>query len=236
MYVDKAYKLKELEMEFSYMDNPEKALIKLLSGFKSTTVGTIQQQCHNKTQLEHILLRPDIYIGCVEDTVNNKIRSCKFLACTTFLMKSWMHKAEKMYVPEMVFGTLLTSLNYNDDQKKNTVGRKDYGDVRAYDIAGTTKGVWVFLNSHLFDISNFKDYVMKYLPDPTAGLVYEKVNDRWEVALSTSTKTPFDVDCVKVQFEDYHSVETHNDQNILPVPPKRNELCRFVLGDHFKTK
>uniref|UniRef100_A0AC35TRB0 CHCH domain-containing protein n=1 Tax=Rhabditophanes sp. KR3021 TaxID=114890 RepID=A0AC35TRB0_9BILA len=46
----------------------------------------------------------------------------------------------------------------------------------------------------------------------------------------------FDVDCVKVQFEDDHSVETHNNENILPVPPKRNEPCRFVFGDYFKTK
>uniref|UniRef100_A0AC35TJU0 Kelch motif family protein n=1 Tax=Rhabditophanes sp. KR3021 TaxID=114890 RepID=A0AC35TJU0_9BILA len=46
----------------------------------------------------------------------------------------------------------------------------------------------------------------------------------------------FDVDCVKVQFEDDHSVETHNNENILPVLPKRNEPCRFVFGDHFKTK
>uniref|UniRef100_A0AC35UFT4 Kelch repeat protein n=1 Tax=Rhabditophanes sp. KR3021 TaxID=114890 RepID=A0AC35UFT4_9BILA len=46
----------------------------------------------------------------------------------------------------------------------------------------------------------------------------------------------FDVDCVKIQFEDNHSIETHNNENILPVPPKRNEPCRFVFGDHLKTK
>lgn len=38
-----------------------------------------------------------------------------------------MHKVEKMYVPEMIFGTLLTSSNYNDDQKKVTGGRNGYG-------------------------------------------------------------------------------------------------------------
>lgn len=38
-----------------------------------------------------------------------------------------MHKEEKMYVPEMIFGNLLTSSNYNDDQKKVTGGRNGYG-------------------------------------------------------------------------------------------------------------
>lgn len=32
-----------------------------------------------------------------------------------------------MYVPEMIFGTLLTSSNYNDDQRKVTGGRNGYG-------------------------------------------------------------------------------------------------------------
>lgn len=38
-----------------------------------------------------------------------------------------MHAKEKMYVPELIFGTLLTSSNYNDEQKKVTGGRNGYG-------------------------------------------------------------------------------------------------------------
>lgn len=38
-----------------------------------------------------------------------------------------MHKVEKMYVPEMIFGTLLTSSNYNDNERKTTGGRNGYG-------------------------------------------------------------------------------------------------------------
>ena len=38
-----------------------------------------------------------------------------------------MHKKEKVYVPEMIFGQLLTSSNYNDDEKKTTGGRNGYG-------------------------------------------------------------------------------------------------------------
>ena len=38
-----------------------------------------------------------------------------------------MHAVEKMYVPELIFGTLLTSSNYDDKQKKVTGGRNGYG-------------------------------------------------------------------------------------------------------------
>ena len=38
-----------------------------------------------------------------------------------------MHATEKMYVPELIFGTLLTSSNYNDDERKVTGGRNGYG-------------------------------------------------------------------------------------------------------------
>ena len=38
-----------------------------------------------------------------------------------------MHKTEKMYVPELIFGTLLTSSNYNDEERKVTGGRNGYG-------------------------------------------------------------------------------------------------------------
>lgn len=38
-----------------------------------------------------------------------------------------MHKTEKCYVPTLIFGHLLTSSNYNDDEKKVTGGRNGYG-------------------------------------------------------------------------------------------------------------
>jgi DNA topoisomerase-2 len=37
------------------------------------------------------------------------------------------HKEEGCYVPELIFGHLLTSSNYNDDEKKVTGGRNGYG-------------------------------------------------------------------------------------------------------------
>ena len=38
-----------------------------------------------------------------------------------------MHAKEKIYVPELIFGHLLTSSNYNDKEKKTTGGRNGYG-------------------------------------------------------------------------------------------------------------
>ncbi|ELP87606.1 DNA topoisomerase, putative [Entamoeba invadens IP1] len=38
-----------------------------------------------------------------------------------------IHKKEKMYIPELIFGHLLTSSNYRDDDKKVTGGRNGYG-------------------------------------------------------------------------------------------------------------
>merc|ERR1719298_309184 len=38
-----------------------------------------------------------------------------------------MHKEHKCYVPELIFGHLLTSDNYNDNEKKVVGGRNGYG-------------------------------------------------------------------------------------------------------------
>merc|ERR1719265_2941375 len=38
-----------------------------------------------------------------------------------------MHKDHNCYVPELIFGHLLTSYNYNDNEKKVTGGRNGYG-------------------------------------------------------------------------------------------------------------
>ena len=38
-----------------------------------------------------------------------------------------MHKKEKMYIPSLIFGVLLTSDNYDDNRKKVTGGRNGFG-------------------------------------------------------------------------------------------------------------
>ncbi|KAL3855352.1 hypothetical protein ACJMK2_014568 [Sinanodonta woodiana] len=74
---------------------------------------------------------------------------------------------------------------------------KDIVDLfvrRAYDIAASTKGVKVILNGKRIPVKGFKDYVELYIKNHTdeAGqplkIVYENVNDRWEVAVAMSDK------------------------------------------------
>ncbi|CAG9794048.1 unnamed protein product [Diatraea saccharalis] len=279
--------------------------------------GTIEKIYQKKSQLEHILLRPDTYIGSVERAtetmwIYDKTKECmtqKELTYVPGLYKIYdeilvnaadnkqrdpkmdiikidinqeqntisvynngcgipvvMHKEEKMYVPTMIFGHLLTSSNYNDEEEKVTGGRNGYGaklcnifstkftvetaskqykkhfkqtwgsnmtkasepkvkesgkdddftkvtfspdlakfkmekledDIvalmsrRAYDVAASSHGVKVYLNGERIKINKFKDYVDLYIKGKEdengqpLKVVYEKVSDRWEVALTLS--------------------------------------------------
>ncbi|XP_037611591.1 DNA topoisomerase 2-alpha isoform X3 [Sebastes umbrosus] len=138
---------------------------------------SVERIYQKKTQLEHILLRPDSYIGSVEpvtqqmwvydeeeglncreilfvpglykifdeilvNAADNKQRD-KSMSCIKInidvennTISVWNngkgipvveHKVEKVYVPALIFGQLLTSSNYDDDQKKVTGGRNGYG-------------------------------------------------------------------------------------------------------------
>jgi len=139
---------------------------------------TVEQTYQKKTQLEHILLRPDSYVGSVErqaqdhwilDDATGKMTKQKLeyvpalykifdeilVNAADNLVRSgnqdeirvdidakigkisvWnngsgvpiqIHKEEKCYVPELIFGHLLTSDNYDDDERKVTGGRNGYG-------------------------------------------------------------------------------------------------------------
>ncbi|GMM34965.1 DNA topoisomerase 2 [Saccharomycopsis crataegensis] len=275
------------------------------------------------TQLEHILRRPDTYIGSTEPTTelmwiidnenklvqknitfvpgmlkifdeilvnaaDNKIRDPTMKKIEVIIdaeqnmiqvkndgkgIPVEIHSKEKIYVPELIFGHLLTSSNYDDDEKKVTGGRNGYGaklcnifstrfeletadkasgqgykqlwennmsvcnkakitkskkteftriafspDLakfgmekldddtlgllkrRVYDIAGSVKGVSVYLNGEKVPLRDFKSYIQLYLEsakrakdgsfddDETSDapvIVYEK-SDRWEIAFSVS--------------------------------------------------
>ncbi|XP_059617656.1 DNA topoisomerase 2 isoform X2 [Phlebotomus argentipes] len=291
----------------------------MASGSHQNGKDAIEKVYQKKTPLEHILLRPDTYIGSVEmvkeqmwvyDKENKKMIQ-KEISYVPGLYKIFdeilvnaadnkqrdknmtrikidinqeentisiynngkgipvvMHKDEKMYVPTMIFGHLLTSSNYNDEEEKVTGGRNGYGaklcnifstkfkvetacreykakfkqqwgenmkrtsdprvesfsgedftkvtfspdlskfkmeklddDIvslmnrRAFDVAASTRGVAVFLNGEKIPVKNFKDYVDLYLKDnldESGGappkVVYENVNERWEVALTMSDR------------------------------------------------
>ena len=130
------------------------------------------------SQLEHVLKRPDTYIGSVEkhteelwvfdpktqqmdyrettfvpgfykifdeilvNAADNKVRdpSMDHLKVTIDREQNtisvWnngagvpieMHEKEKIYIPELIFGNLLTSSNYDDNEAKVTGGRNGYG-------------------------------------------------------------------------------------------------------------
>lgn len=267
------------------------------------------------TQLEHVIKRPDTYIGSIEaqqdemwSYVSDKAAmEYKKVSLVPGLFKIYdeilvnaadnkqrdenmdtlkvdfdreantisvynnghgipieMHEKEQLYIPELIFGHLLTSSNYDDDMKKTTGGRNGYGaklanifsteftletadqkngkkyiqtwtknmsqvgkakitsyksaeytkitfkpDLekfgmqqmndelegifkrRVYDLAGCVPGVKVFLNGERIKIKTFKEYANMYLTSlPPAekppSLVYERVNDRWEVAFTVS--------------------------------------------------
>ena len=137
---------------------------------------TVEQTYQKKTQLEHILLRPDTYIGSIEtltqpmfvveggrikqktisfvpglfkifdeilvNASDNKQRDSNMdrLDVTidgpsnTISVKNngkgipvVLHKEHKCYVPELIFGHLLTGSNFEDDEKKTTGGRNGFG-------------------------------------------------------------------------------------------------------------
>lgn len=136
------------------------------------------EQYQKLSPLEHILKRPDTYIGLTEQTemtmwvfdeqlelmaersikmvpglfkifdeilvnaADNKIRDplMKLISVSidaelnTIEVKNdgrgipvEMHLKEHMYIPELIFGNLLTLSNYDDDEKKVTGGRNGYG-------------------------------------------------------------------------------------------------------------
>lgn len=282
---------------------------------KKLSVERIYQK---KTQLEHILLRPDTYIGSVEplgqpmwvydgeeagmvhrdityvpglykifdeilvNAADHKQRDSKMDVIKVDIepennkiviynngrgIDVAMHKVEKVYVPTLIFGHLLTGANFDDDEKKVVGGRNGYGaklcnifstkfivetsskndgkyfkqtwennmskagDViikdatkedftrvtfypdlskfnmkeldrdivalmtrRVYDIAGSTKGVKVFLNGKRLPIKGFKEYVECYLKgkEDEQGnplkCAYESCGARWEIAVAMSEK------------------------------------------------
>jgi DNA topoisomerase-2 len=138
----------------------------------------IEEIYQKKSQLEHILLRPDTYVGSLErdkkafwvmseDETSFVEKELEFVpglykifdeiivnAADNYQRSKDMtyikvdidqrkgvisvknngkgipveiHKEEKVYVPDLIFGSLLTGSNFNDDQKKVTGGRNGYG-------------------------------------------------------------------------------------------------------------
>ncbi|KAI3386214.1 hypothetical protein SNEBB_004294 [Seison nebaliae] len=148
------------------------------SNVSRSTKKTLEDVYQKKTQLEHILLRPDSYIGSVQpvtktmwlynkdrnvmeqreitfvpglykifdeilvNAADNKIRDSSMSTIRIDIDKEngkigiyndgkgvpvAIHNKEKIYIPSLIFGHLLTSSNYDDDEKKVTGGRNGFG-------------------------------------------------------------------------------------------------------------
>jgi DNA topoisomerase-2 len=172
---DKDIFLKNKNIDQSILDNDTQTE---LNSMTNTMTKTIEQKYQKKSQIEHILLRPDTYVGqitletdsmWVYDEENNKIikkdiqyvpglykifdeilvnardHSCNDDTCDTIkvnidqlsnTISVWNngrgidiaeHSEHKLYVPELLFGELLTSTNYDDTEKRTTGGRNGYG-------------------------------------------------------------------------------------------------------------
>ncbi|KAH8608919.1 putative Histidine kinase DNA gyrase B and HSP90 like ATPase [Trypanosoma vivax] len=140
---------------------------------------TVEEIYQKKTQHEHILARPDMYIGTIEPVTEDmwvydegesimKMRNCTWTPGLYKIfdeilvnaadnkvrdphgqtaIKVWIdvnkgmvrvynngegipvqrHREHNLWVPEMIFGHLLTSSNYNDAEAKVTGGRNGFG-------------------------------------------------------------------------------------------------------------
>ncbi|KAJ9119885.1 hypothetical protein QFC24_005599 [Naganishia onofrii] len=139
---------------------------------------TASEMYQKLSQLEHVLKRPDSYIGSVEhlqaqmwifdkatkamafkqisyvpgffkifdeilvNAADNKINDATMDTLKVVVDREKnqisvfnngkgipieIHTKEKIWIPELIFGNLLTSSNYDDDQKKLTGGRNGYG-------------------------------------------------------------------------------------------------------------
>lgn len=168
------------------MQGPERVVLGEMNGDKPATGSgaggkkkrlSVERLYQKKSQHEHILLRPDTYIGSVEEltqqmwvydegagmvfrevtfvpglykifdeilvnAADNKQRDPRMNLIKITIdpehnkIAIWnngrgipveMHKDEKMYVPSLIFGHLLTSSNYDDAEQKVTGGRNGYG-------------------------------------------------------------------------------------------------------------
>lgn len=144
---------------------------------KSEAAKSDAAKYDKKTPREHVLIRPDTYVGDIEPTtetmwvakdgkivkelitytpgflkvfdeliVNARDASVNDDSCDTIKVEYnieegyisvWNngdkgipveeHPEHKMLVPSMIFGELLTSSNYNDDEERTTGGRNGYG-------------------------------------------------------------------------------------------------------------
>ena len=157
---------------------PVTPVIQQIQPLQQTNVKSIEQKYQSMTQEEHILARPDTYVGDIQPTTEKMfvfddaigkitekmityvpglykifdevlVNSCDNTQTdklcdtikinvnkTTGEIVIWnngkgidiaLHGEHNIYVPELIFGKLLTSTNYDDTEARTTGGRNGYG-------------------------------------------------------------------------------------------------------------
>ncbi|XP_057524513.1 DNA topoisomerase 2 isoform X1 [Amaranthus tricolor] len=219
-----------------------------------TNGKTVEEMYQKKTQLEHILLRPDTYIGSIEkheqslwiytpsgemsyqnvsyvpglykifdeilvNAADNKQRDPKMDRVEVVIDQEKnlisvyntgdgipveMHKEEGVYVPELIFGHLLTSSNYNDNEKKTTGGRNGYG-AKLTNIFSTEFVIETADGKRQLKYKQVFQNNMSYKGDPVTQKC--KSSENW-------TKVTFKPDLAKFQM-------THLEDDVVALMKKR---------------
>ncbi|KAI5170713.1 DNA topoisomerase II [Nematocida sp. LUAm3] len=218
---------------------------------------SVEETYQKKTPIEHVLIRPDTYIGSVQtetrqmhvwheesktiqkkdisyapglykifdevlvNAADNKTRDPRMKCIKVSVDQKKgeitvyndgkgipivMHTKENVYVPELIFGHLLTSSNYDDSEKKITGGRNGYGAklcnifskqfiIETADAKRSKKFRQVYRNNMLekeepeiepYDgteytqvsfIPDLKKFGMKHLDDDFVSLITKRVYD-----------------------------------------------------------
>ncbi|WBW72278.1 DNA topoisomerase II [Schizosaccharomyces osmophilus] len=108
-----------------------------------------------------------------------------------------MSKKKDPIVTDMKRPEEYTKITFKPDLQKFGMSEIDADIVailkrRVYDMAGTVPETKVFLNDERLKVSGFKKYVDMYLSSSTPSdsesptVIYEQVNDRWEIAFAVS--------------------------------------------------
>ncbi|KAJ6627017.1 DNA topoisomerase [Mycena sp. CBHHK59/15] len=116
-----------------------------------------------------------------------------------------MGKCEKAKITKNAKGEEWTKISFRPDLKRFGMDKIDEDTAsllrkRVYDMAGTVKDIKVFYNDkRITNVKNFKQYVELYLnsaaeaandaggaAQPKPSLIYERINNRWEVGFAVS--------------------------------------------------
>lgn len=255
---------------------------------------TIEETYQKKTQLEHILLRPDTYVGSIEkhkqmlwvyendemvqrmvsyvpglykifdeilvNAADNKQRDKSMDSVKVVIdpeqnlisvynsgdgVPVEMHKEEGVYVPELIFGHLLTSSNYDDNVKKTTGGRNGYG-AKLANIFSTEfiietadgkrkkkyKQVSFFLPSFIYLFYFFYSCIFKLF---FKQVFKNNMSDKTEPSITTCkasenwTKVTFKPDLVKFNME-------HLEEDVVALMKKRVVDVAGTLGKTVKVE